>query len=53
VLEKLSRDAPDTPLIVISGTGRISDTVEALRLGAWDYILKPILRAKQYTFTER
>ena len=42
VLEKLSRDAPDTPLIVISGTGRIADTVNALRLGAWDYILKPI-----------
>lgn len=42
VLEKLSRDAPDTPLIVISGTGRIADTIEALRLGAWDYILKPI-----------
>jgi len=42
VLEKLSREAPDTPLIIISGTGRIADTVEALRLGAWDYILKPI-----------
>lgn len=42
VLEKLSKDAPDTPLIVISGTGRIVDTVEALRCGAWDYILKPI-----------
>ncbi len=42
VLEKLSREAPDTPLIVISGTGHIGDTVEALRLGAWDYILKPI-----------
>ena len=42
VLEQLTRDAPETPLIVISGTGRIGDTVEALRLGAWDYILKPI-----------
>ncbi len=42
VLEKLSHDSPDTPLIVISGTGRIDDTVEALHLGAWDYILKPI-----------
>lgn len=30
------------PVIVISGTGNISDVVEALRLGAWDYLLKPI-----------
>ena len=42
VLEKLSQASPDTPLIVISGTGRIDDTVEALHLGAWDYILKPV-----------
>jgi putative two-component system response regulator len=42
VLEKLSKEAPETPLVVVSGTGRISDTVQALQLGAWDYILKPV-----------
>ena len=42
VLEQLSTDAPETPLIVISGTGDIGDTVRALRLGAWDYLLKPV-----------
>lgn len=42
VLEQLSTQSPDTPLIVISGTGNISDTVEALHLGAWDYLLKPV-----------
>lgn len=42
VLETLAKQAPDTPLIVVSGTGNISDTVEALHLGAWDYLLKPI-----------
>ena len=42
VLAKLSVDSPDTPVIVISGTGRIDDTVQALHLGAWDYILKPV-----------
>ncbi|HON79491.1 MAG TPA: response regulator [Spirochaetota bacterium] len=31
-----------TPVIVVSGTGDISDAVKAMRLGAWDYILKPI-----------
>ncbi len=43
VLAKLSADSPDTPVIVISGTGRISDAVKALHLGAWDYILKPVI----------
>lgn len=42
VLAELAKRAPDIPLIVISGTGNISDTVEALHLGAWDYLLKPI-----------
>lgn len=42
VLQRLSEQSPTTPLIVASGTGDITDTVEALHLGAWDYILKPI-----------
>lgn len=42
VLKKAHETAPDTPLIVISGTGQISDSIQALRLGAWDYILKPV-----------
>ena len=42
VLEKLAPQAPDTPLIIVSGTGHIGDTVEALHLGAWDYLLKPV-----------
>lgn len=42
VLDRLSADSPDTPVIVISGTGRIDDTVQALHLGAWDYLLKPV-----------
>jgi DNA-binding NtrC family response regulator len=42
VLERLAPEAPDTPLIIVSGTGHIGDTVEALHLGAWDYLLKPV-----------
>lgn len=34
------------PLIVISGAGNMSDVVEALRLGASDYIVKPIVDMK-------
>ncbi|MCP4024032.1 MAG: response regulator, partial [Desulfobacteraceae bacterium] len=42
VLEALKEKAPDIPLVVASGTGNITAVVEALHLGAWDYILKPI-----------
>ncbi|MBS3759089.1 MAG: response regulator [Desulfobacterales bacterium] len=42
VLEAIVRQAPETPIIMISGTGAIHDVIESLRLGAWDYILKPI-----------
>ena len=42
VLEVLRENAPQTPVVVASGTGNITAVVEALHLGAWDYILKPI-----------
>jgi len=42
VLKVLRGKAPDIPLVVASGTGNITAVVEALHLGAWDYILKPI-----------
>ena len=33
---------PSLPIIVISGAGRLNDAVEALRIGAYDYLTKPI-----------
>ena len=30
------------PVIVLSGTGVLSDAIEALRRGAWDYLAKPV-----------
>jgi PAS domain S-box-containing protein len=42
VLKRIREIAPEIPLIVISGTGNVSDSIQAIRLGAWDYILKPI-----------
>lgn len=42
VLEILTREQPQMPVIVISGAGVITDVVEALRLGATDYLVKPI-----------
>ncbi|NLV97478.1 MAG: response regulator [Desulfovibrionales bacterium] len=42
VLAEVTRSVPDIPIVIISGAGDIRDVVEALRLGAWDYLLKPI-----------
>lgn len=42
VLARIRETSPETPFIVVSGTGDIHDAVEALQLGAWDFITKPI-----------
>lgn len=42
VIEKITKESPDTPIIVVSGTGIIGDAIEAIRCGAWNYLLKPI-----------
>ncbi len=42
VLRRGRKIAPDTPKIVVSGANRIDEVVEALRLGAWDYLIKPV-----------
>ncbi len=42
VLKFVREHDPDTPVIVISGTGQIASVVDALHYGASDYILKPI-----------
>ena len=42
VIANSQKIAPHIPIIVISGAGRLDDAVEALRLGAYDYLVKPI-----------
>jgi phosphoserine phosphatase RsbU/P len=42
VLADVIQTAPETPIIVVSGTGTMNDAIEALKLGAWDYVTKPI-----------
>lgn len=43
VLKSITEQSPDTPFIVVSGAGIMTDVVEALRLGASDYLIKPII----------
>jgi phosphoserine phosphatase RsbU/P len=42
VLATVTREFPELPILVVSGMGGISDVIQALKLGAWDYVTKPI-----------
>ena len=42
LIRQVSERAPQLPVIVVSGAGVMSDAVEALRLGAADYLIKPL-----------
>ena len=33
---------PELPIIVLSGVGIVEDALRAMRLGAWDFITKPL-----------
>ncbi|CCO23553.1 HD domain-containing phosphohydrolase [Maridesulfovibrio hydrothermalis] len=46
VLKEISAESPDTPIIVVSGAGLIQDAIKAVRLGAWDFVTKPIVDLK-------
>ncbi len=43
MLERLTGDLPDVPLIVITEGSDMSDVMKALRLGAADYLWKPVV----------
>ena len=42
VIRQVAAKDSSTPIIVISGYGEVGDAVQALRLGAADYLMKPI-----------
>lgn len=42
LIRRISELESETPVIVVSGAGVMSDAVEALRLGAADYLIKPL-----------
>ena len=42
VIDALVEEAPETPVVVLSGAGVIADAMDAIRRGAWDFVAKPI-----------
>ena len=41
ILEKIKGDHPTVPVVVISGHGNVETAVNAIKLGAYDFIEKP------------
>lgn len=42
LLEKIAKESPETPVVVVSGVESMDDVAVALKYGAWDYVTKPI-----------
>ncbi len=42
LLKAVRELAADMPIILVSGVGTMEDVIKAIRLGAWDYVTKPI-----------
>ena len=42
VLKAISAIDPDVPIMIITGFGTVETAVEAMKLGAFDFITKPI-----------
>jgi len=43
---ELRNSCPHIPVIVISGISSYADVIEAVRKGAWDYLVKPVREAE-------
>src|SRR5579871_6296026 len=53
LLAELRQDDPDVPVIMVTAMHDISIALEAIRAGAYDYILKPFERDQLYLSVRR
>jgi len=42
LLKKILGEIPDFPVIILTGHGTVESAVEAMRLGAWNFLSKPV-----------
>lgn len=53
ILAAVKRDHPDVPVVMISGHGNIETAVEAIKVGAYDFIEKPFQADRLLIIVER
>ena len=51
LVEAIAAESESTPTVVVSGVGAIDEAVRAMRLGAWDYLSKPIVNFEELQIT--
>jgi DNA-binding NtrC family response regulator len=42
LLKKIHAESPETPVIILTGHGTVESAVECMRIGAWDFLTKPV-----------
>ncbi|MDZ7815268.1 MAG: sigma-54 dependent transcriptional regulator [Planctomycetota bacterium] len=52
VLSEMTANHPDTPVIVVTGNTDVQSAVNCVKLGAFDYITKPVDKARLLTTIE-
>ena len=53
VLEKIKREFPDSECVVVSANDEVATAVEAMSLGASDYLVKPLISEKLIALVNR
>ncbi len=43
VLEVVTKESSEIPVVIMSGVDRVQDVITAQRMGAWDYLTKPVI----------
>jgi DNA-binding NtrC family response regulator len=51
LLVAIKAESEFTPIVVVSGVGAVDEAVRAMRLGAWDYLSKPIMNFDELQIT--
>lgn len=51
LVKAIAAESEFTPIVVVSGVGALDEAVRAMRLGAWDYVSKPIMKFEELQIT--
>ncbi|WP_223921629.1 response regulator [Geobacter sp. AOG2] len=51
LVDQLTRELPELPIIAMSGVGNVGEAIRAIHLGAWGYITKPVTNLDEISIT--